>query len=29
VRPKFCDRLTGFGINLPDQMFDPARRFEV
>ncbi|CAE6722197.1 CpaF family protein [Paraburkholderia nemoris] len=29
VRPKFCDRLAGFGIALPDQMFDPARRFEV
>ncbi|MFL9898095.1 CpaF family protein [Paraburkholderia fungorum] len=29
VRPKFCDRLAGFGIVLPDQMFDPARRFEV
>ena len=29
VRPKFCERLAGFGIALPDQMFDPARRFEV
>ncbi|MGE8490827.1 MAG: CpaF family protein, partial [Paraburkholderia nemoris] len=29
VRPKFCDRLAGFGITLPDQMFDPARRLEV
>ncbi|CAG4909220.1 CpaF family protein [Paraburkholderia gardini] len=29
VRPKFCDRLTAFGITLPDNMFDPARRFEV
>jgi pilus assembly protein CpaF len=29
VRPKFCERLEGFGIVLPDQMFDPARRFEV
>ncbi|MGF6770357.1 pilus assembly protein CpaF [Paraburkholderia sp. GAS199] len=29
VRPKFCERLAGFGITLPDQMFDPARRFEV
>ncbi|MFB9122900.1 CpaF family protein [Paraburkholderia dipogonis] len=29
VRPKFCERLAGFGIVLPDQMFDPARRFEV
>jgi pilus assembly protein CpaF len=29
VRPKFCDRLAGFGIALPDQMFDPARRLEV
>jgi pilus assembly protein CpaF len=29
VRPKFADRLAGFGIALPDQMFDPSRRFEV
>lgn len=29
VRPKFCERLAGFGIVLPDPMFDPARRFEV
>ncbi|MFM0199176.1 CpaF family protein [Paraburkholderia fungorum] len=29
VRPKFCDRLAGFGITLPDQMFDPARRMDV
>jgi pilus assembly protein CpaF len=29
VRPKFSDRLVGFGITLPDQMFDPARRLEV
>jgi pilus assembly protein CpaF len=29
VRPKFCDRLAGFGITLPDQMFDPARRLDV
>ncbi|MGF6900182.1 CpaF family protein [Paraburkholderia sp. GAS348] len=29
VRPKFCDRMAGFGITLPDQMFDPARRLEV
>ena len=29
VRPKFCDRLAGFGITLPDQMFDPARHLDV
>ncbi|RFU44617.1 CpaF family protein [Paraburkholderia sp. DHOC27] len=29
VRPKFCDRLSAFGIVLPDNMFDPSRRFEV
>ena len=29
VRPKFCDRLTAFGLALPDNMFDPARHFEV
>ncbi|MDE1181676.1 CpaF family protein [Paraburkholderia sp.] len=29
VRPKFCDRLAGFGIALPDQIFDPARHHEV
>ncbi|CAM2141631.1 pilus assembly protein CpaF [Pararobbsia alpina] len=29
VRPKFCDRLTAFGVALPDQVFDPAQRHEV
>ncbi|MGF6778566.1 CpaF family protein [Paraburkholderia sp. GAS334] len=29
VRPRFCERLTAFGITLPDNIFDPARRFEV
>jgi pilus assembly protein CpaF len=29
VRPKFADRLAAFGLALPDQMFDPSRRFEV
>ncbi|VBG01047.1 type II secretion system protein [Burkholderia pseudomallei] len=29
VRPKFTERLTAFGIQLPDAMYDPARRFEV
>ena len=29
VRPIFCDRLASFGIALPEQMFDPARRLEV
>lgn len=29
VRPKFTERLTAFGIQLPDAMYNPARRFEV
>ncbi|MBO7790835.1 CpaF family protein [Burkholderia pseudomallei] len=29
VQPKFTERLTAFGIQLPDAMYDPARRFEV
>lgn len=29
VRPKFTERLTAFGIQLPNAMYDPARRFEV
>ena len=29
VGRELYDRLAGFGIVLPDQMFDPARRFEV
>jgi pilus assembly protein CpaF len=28
VRPKFAERLQSFGIRLPDDMFDPTRRFE-
>lgn len=28
VRPKFCDRLRAFGIQLPDGMFDPLRHFQ-
>jgi pilus assembly protein CpaF len=27
VRPKFAERLSSFGIHLPDRMFDPARRY--
>jgi len=27
VRPKFTERLRTFGIQLPDRMFDPARRY--
>ena len=27
VRPKFMDRLSSFGIHLPDAIFDPARRY--
>ena len=29
VRPKFVERLQAFGINLPDQLYDPARRFDT
>ncbi|MFM0643132.1 CpaF family protein [Paraburkholderia bryophila] len=29
VRPIFYERLASFGISLPDQLFDPARRLEV
>jgi pilus assembly protein CpaF len=29
VRPQFCDRLAAFGLALPDNLFDPARRLEV
>ncbi|WGS52634.1 CpaF family protein [Paraburkholderia sp. D15] len=29
VRPIFSERLASFGIALPDQIFDPARRYEV
>jgi pilus assembly protein CpaF len=28
VRPKFATRLHAFGIDLPDAMFDPTRRFQ-
>jgi len=28
VRPKFAARLHAFGIDLPDTMFDPTRRFQ-
>jgi pilus assembly protein CpaF len=29
VRPKFAERFQAFGINLPDQIYDPTRRFEA
>ncbi|QCP53840.1 CpaF family protein [Trinickia violacea] len=29
VRPKFVERLQAFGISLPDQIYDPSRRFET
>lgn len=29
VRPKFAERLQAFGISLPDELYDPARRFET
>ena len=28
VRPKFAERLRAFGIQMPDAMFDPAKRYE-
>ncbi|CAB3772979.1 pilus assembly protein CpaF [Burkholderia sp. MSh2] len=28
VRPKFAERLQAFGINLPDALYDPSRRYE-
>ncbi|AYH45639.1 CpaF family protein [Azoarcus sp. DN11] len=28
VRPHFADRLRSFGIRLPEEMFNPGRRFE-
>lgn len=28
VRPKFLERLTAFGVKLPDDMFNPARVYE-
>ena len=27
VRPKFIDRLRSFGVNVPDSMFDPTKRY--
>ncbi len=29
VRPQFGERLQAFGVNLPDNIFDPGRRFET
>ena len=28
VRPKFMDRLRSFGVHLPDNMFDPTKRYQ-
>lgn len=28
VRPKFADRLKGFGIALPDSIFSPERHYQ-
>jgi pilus assembly protein CpaF len=28
VRPKFAERLRAFGVVLPDDMFDPTRRYQ-
>jgi len=29
VRPKFSERLAAFGVALPDDLFDPSRRFDA
>ncbi|WP_322015025.1 CpaF family protein [Paraburkholderia sp. J12] len=29
VRPKFSERLEAFGVTLPENIYDPARRFET
>ncbi|WP_028226045.1 CpaF family protein [Paraburkholderia ferrariae] len=29
VRPKFSERLQAFGVTLPENIYDPARRFET
>ena len=29
IRPRFTDRLNAFGIHLSDDIFDPARIYEV
>jgi len=29
VRPKFAERLQAFGINLPDSLYDPSRRYDA
>ena len=29
VRPKFAERLQAFGVGLPEQLYDPNRRFET
>jgi pilus assembly protein CpaF len=28
VRPKFMDRLHSFGVQLPEDMFDPTRQYQ-
>ncbi len=28
IRPKFADKLRNYGVNLPDLMFDPTKRYE-
>jgi pilus assembly protein CpaF len=28
VRPRFVERLRTFGVNLPENLFDPSRHFE-
>jgi pilus assembly protein CpaF len=28
IRPKFTDKLRNYGVNLPDSLFDPTKRYE-
>jgi pilus assembly protein CpaF len=28
IRPKFADKLRNFGVNVPDSLFDPTKRYE-
>ncbi|MEM5328147.1 CpaF family protein [Paraburkholderia sp. JHI2823] len=29
VRPQFCERFAAFGVNVPEQVFDPGRRYDT
>jgi pilus assembly protein CpaF len=28
IRPKFTEKLRNFGVDLPDSMFNPSKRYE-